>query len=633
MIEFISSLSQKRSRTSRPTYIPVVAGILVVFTWYINTAPPVLAQRVSVSASVNTTTVEAGETIRYTIQIGSSSTFPVTTPSPPELEGLELVRSRPRASRNVSIVRGRIHQQMTYEWTLRATRAGQAHIGSTPVAVDDSEHLTDPIEITVVGPSTARDNSSSSSSEARSGPPEHRSEDVFIRVRASETDVYANELVTVAYELYFREDFQIQNTRMADAWKADGLWREELNVDQRPIPETEVINGLRYNKITLKRSAFFPARTGSLQIDPLRIETEVLRPYRRDDQFNFRVPRDERLYSAEIASPPVTVHASPVPADRPSSFSGAVGSFTLSRDIDRRTVQAGEAVEFTVSISGEGNISTLGKSKLNVPPSIEQYNPRVENQIDRSNRIISGEKTLSYTLVPRKPGTYEIPPIEWSYFDPRNEQFITRRTDPVKLTVEPASSSASATAEPGRSEQDLAGVMDTPRSDAGATPPLHRQWWPYAGLAGPAGALLFLLGLRRWRNKKQRYDATPDQRARAAASRHLSRAEEFRRREQMGAFYEAIERAIRGFIGTHMEFPAQGLTTHQLDTRLREANVPEALRTTVRELLNTCEQARFSPTRLNNRTMDATYNRAANCLARLEGLLDNHTSDHTGTPA
>ncbi len=520
-----------------------------------------------------------------------------------------------------------MHQRVTYEWTLRATQTGRGRVGSTLVYIDESEHLTDPIQISIVDQGTA---SQSGSSNTRSGPPQHQPENVFIRVRASETEVYTNEQLTVEYLLYFREEFQVQNSRMADAWKADGLWREELNVEQRPIPENEVINGIRYNTITLKRSAFFPTRSGPLKINPLRIETEILRPYRRNDPFNFRVPRDERLYAAEIASPPVNVEARPVPGNAPASFNGAVGSFAVSHEIDRTTLEAGEAVTLNVTISGTGNISTVGEPVIDVPASIEVYDPRVETEIDRTNRFLRGEKTLSYTLVPQEAGSFQIPAIEWSYFHPEDERFVTRRTDPIHLTVErPAAPAAAA---PG-SREGPAGVIASARVETRGPAPLYRQWWPYAGIGGPAVALLLLLGLRRWRDRRRSNYTTPDQQARAAAARNLSRAEDFRRRDQAQAFYESIERAVRGSIGAHLEFPAQGLTTQQLDARLEKADVPGELRLLVRELLNTCEEARFSPAPLNSRTMDVTYNRAANCLARLEGLLTDRMTDQPDTRA
>lgn len=604
-----------RLRTSVPHVLTLLLPFLILV------CPAANAQQISVSASVNTTTVEPGETVRYTIRIESASTPPVTTPSPPEVEGLEFVRSSPRASRNISIVGGRIHQRMSFEWTLRATGKDKGEIGPTLVYIDESEHHTDPIEITITDRAATAQNGSSG---ARSGPPQHQPENVFIRARASDTDVYANEQLTVEYILYFREDFQVQNSRMANSWKADGLWREELKVDQNPLPETEVVNGLRYNTITLKRSAFFPTRSGSLTIDPLSIETEVLRPYRRNDRFNFRVPRDERLYSANISSPPVTVTARPLPANKPASFSGAVGSFTLEHEIDRTSVESGEAVTLDITVAGRGNISTLGEPAFDLPASVEVYDPQVTNHIEREGRSIEGRKTFSYTLVPETPGRVTLPSIEWSYFDPEREEFVTRETGPVELEVKSVDTPQTAVTNRTFASDDIAGLMPTDTSVGVDPTPLHRQYWPYAGVAGPAAALLLLLGFRRLKDRRALRDASPDRRARSAAKQQLSQAEEFRRREQSQAFHDAIERSLRGFIGARLTIPAQGLTKQQIDSHLERADIPPNVRADVRELLRHCEQARFSPGPPDSREMHTIYERTADCLSELDNLLEDH---------
>jgi hypothetical protein len=96
---------------------------------------------------------------------------------------------------------------------------------------------------------------------------------MFIRAVPSKRQAFQNEQITIEYALYFRTGIQLRQSRLADSWDAEGFWREELEIEARPIPQTVVVDGLRYNTIVLKRVAVFPTRTGSLRIDPLRIES------------------------------------------------------------------------------------------------------------------------------------------------------------------------------------------------------------------------------------------------------------------------------------------------------------------------------------------------------------------------
>ena len=132
--------------------------------------------------------------------------------------------------------------------------------------------------------------------------------DIFIRALPSARNVVQNQQVNIEYHLYFREGMQLRQSRLADSWDAEGFWREELDVERRPVPKTVVENGLRYNTIVLKRVAVFPTRTGSLTIDPLRIEAEAYVPNRSADPFDQFFSFRQRYEPVEVASETVKVN-------------------------------------------------------------------------------------------------------------------------------------------------------------------------------------------------------------------------------------------------------------------------------------------------------------------------------------
>ena len=209
---------------------------------------------------------------------------------------------------------------------------------------------------------------------------------------------------------------QLRQSRLADSWDAEGFWREELDVERRPIPKTIVENGLRYNTITLKRVAVFPTRTGELTVDPLKIEVEAYIPSRSGDPFDQFFSFRPRYEPVEVASRSVKIDVSSLPENSPDDFLGAVGAFRVEADVDRAEVQVGEPIEIELTISGTGNMATIEPPNFEPPGVFEQYDPQVKTDINRSGRQITGTKTLTYVLVPRSNGVFQIPQVTLSFF-------------------------------------------------------------------------------------------------------------------------------------------------------------------------------------------------------------------------
>ena len=598
-------------------------------------------------ASVEETTVGDEETVVYAIEVRGVSFADVETPSPPETEGLVLQQSIPSTRRDVQYVNGRLRQSVLYEWRYRPVRQGEARIGSAEVVVEGEPYRTEPIPLTVVPQaqrpqrqpaSASRDPFAHLFGPPRTSPdppadedepeapeePTLAPQDLFIRAIPSEAQAYLNEQVDIEYRLYFRSGIQLRQSRLADSWDAEGFWREELDVENRPIPHSVVEDGLRYNTITLKRVAVFPTRAGALEIDPLRIEAEasVSRSSRAlSDRF---FPSLGRYESVELASEPVEIEALPLPEGAPPSFRGAVGAFRLTSDVGETHVEVGEPVEIAVQISGTGNLATLEPPPLEAPAAFERYDPQVDLNISRRFQRVRGTKTFTYVLVPRESGTFRINPIVFSYFDPETEQYETLRTDPVRVEVTGMAAPELARSASSRLPSgEIAGLMTAPASWTQTDQtPLYRNLWTYALLLLP---LLILGGLFAYRRHATRLETdvryARSRRAHPVAQQHLKQAEALLREDRPRAFYEEIERAVLGFVGDRLNVAQRGLTRPQLDDRLAAAGVSEADRRALQALLDACDRARFAPHRPDHAEMEAAHEEAAALIVRFDGLL------------
>jgi len=567
------------------------------------------AQEVSVEASVNATEIGDQETLTLTVTINGSDGSGVFTPDPPETEGLALTQRTPGTRRNVSIVNGRVTQSFGFTWMLRPVAEGRARILPMEVVVAGETYRTEPIDINVV-PQSQRPAQQprvrdpfSAFQPPNPGPeptPTPSERDIYIQVVPASASVWQHEQLVLEYRLFFREGIQLRQSRLTDSWDANGFWREEMEVDTRPVPRTVVRNGLRYNVITLKRAAVFPTRSGSLTIDPLRIESEAMLPFGRRDPFQSLFSMRSRFAPIELASPEVSITARPLPDGAPNDFSGAVGSYRLEAGLNRTRVATGDGITLRVSIRGEGNLATLGAPAVDLPASLEVLGPTSSVELDRSGNRVSGTKVFEWVLIPRARGSYTIPPVTFSWFNPETAQYRTDSSDAFTITAEgsPAGTTSPRTVQNGLPVGDVAPpLLHTGRwRDVRARRPLHERPLTWILLVVP-----LLLWGGTWITEEQRKrfaidEARTRQRlAHPVSRKHLARTSELLDSDEVASFYEELDRALTGFIGNQLNVSETGLTRKQLADLLLDHGVSGTETDRIISFLEVCDRGRFAP--------------------------------------
>ena len=190
---------------------------------------------------------------------------------------------------------------------------------------------------------------------------------------------------------------------------------------------------MRYNTAILNRVLLVP------QLSNAKIEGNfectiptVIRTNRRDI---FGRPVGE-IFNQEVSVAPPSIDVKSLPnKGKPSSFNGAVGSFQLDVDLSKSEVNADESISLRMSIKGQGNLSMIEFPTLEFPNEFEVFDPVVKDDIRIGSRGIEGKRYVEYLLVPRYKGTYKIPSIDWSYFDPKKEQYIQLQTAEQEIIV------------------------------------------------------------------------------------------------------------------------------------------------------------------------------------------------------
>ncbi|HEX8373241.1 MAG TPA: BatD family protein, partial [Chthoniobacterales bacterium] len=222
--------------------------------------------------------------------------------------------------------------------------------------------------------------------------------------------------------------------------------------------EQKSIKGKDYRVLSYQTS-LVAAKAGELKVGPASLNFVVGLPQRRqqrspfDDPFgadpfahffgNQRIEREMTLQSD-----PATLHIKQLPTPRPPGFAGAVGQFTLTADAKPTQVKVGEPITYNSTISGRGNFDLVTAPTLSTTDGWRTY-PAIGKLTPNDEMGVSGDKTFQMALIPEKKAT-ALPPLQFVYFDPAQEKFITLESPPISVQVE-GQAIAAATPPPQKS--------------------------------------------------------------------------------------------------------------------------------------------------------------------------------------
>jgi hypothetical protein len=607
----------------------LLAGLIGLSLLFGGSVQAQSASEITIAAEATPSKVGTEETVSFTIRITGASLSEIEAPEPPSTSNLVLQEPTPTTERELSFDSGHLTRQITFMWKYTPLQVGIGRLQPTAVSIRDQRYTTDEIRVRIVPQSQRSLSRPSTRSPSPSSPrPSTTSRtaleprDLFIHATASAETAYQNEQVTVEYRLFFRPGVRLRQSRMADAWDAPSFWREELDVASRPTPRPTKMYGQTYEAIVLKRVALFPTRAGTLQVDPLRIETEARAHPQRNQRSGPAL--SSRYEPVTLSSEQLSVVSKPLPSNPPPAFDGAVGTFTLDTSLDADSVEVGQAVELSAQIRGTGNLATVSPPTMNAPSSFETYTPSIRTDIDRSGEAVQGAKTFTYTLVPRSNGGYTLPPVTFSYFDPENEQYNTLRSEPMTLhatgDVPPRAASQTGQGLPigkiaGPIENDGQWV-ETDRA------PLYRQAWAYLALLVPvilaAGGVAYQQYIQVATGAPSPVPDGLDE-----AQHHLQNAHHHLREGEIRRFYQTVEHAVLTFLATRLDLSQtpSSMTREGVDHHLSRHDVPDTERDALHDLLDACDQAQFTPTEPSHDAMRATLDHAQTLLRRLDDAL------------
>ena len=518
---------------------------------------------------------------------------------------------------------------ITYTYIVSANKNGTFTIPPAHVVVSGKSIASNPLTIKVSG--TAQSNSGGSNRQQSGGNAEIRDagsmisgSDLFIKVSANKKRVHEQEPILLTYKVYTLVGLTSLRGDMPDL---KSFYTQEVDLPQQKSFSIETFNGRPYKTTTWSQYVMFPQMTGKLEIPSITFEGIVVQQNRNIDPFEafFNGGSGYVEVKKKIQAPGIEIQVDPLP-ERPANFSGGVGKFSLSAQFDKTETKANDPVSLRVIVSGVGNLKLIKQPVINIPKDFDKYEPKITDKTKLTSNGIEGSMVYDMLVVPRHQGKYEIPPVEFTYFDTSENAYKTIKSEPFTLDVAKGSGAGAVNDFSGQSElQEL--TKDIRHIKMGDT----RQhslndfffgstgYWVSLSVLALVFITLFIV-FRQRAIENANVTKMRGKKANKVATKRLKKASRLMTDNKPSEFYDEVLRALWGYVGDKLNIPVEQLSHDNISQRLSERNVGEETISQFIGALDECEFERYAPGDPKG-NMNKVYDKAITAIEQIEDAM------------
>ena len=375
-------------------------------------AAPARAQEVSAEAVLLSEKIAVGETGSLIIRTVNGA--PESLPRQIDVPGLLITKGREQFVQSSDPVRGNVSEYLFY-YQVAGQKEGTFTIPAQTVRVNNQNLNTNPLEITVYAPKAG---------------------DVildakrpyFSRLLLDRREFYEGEMIPAELKVYVRGQRSIHD-----------LGRPRLKHDQMVTQgfteaETDIVqlDGIPFSTASLAGSLFMLS-AGEYAVGPAEVEVRMMESSRFGSIGFFQQTAVRKLQSDAVS-----IAVLPLPeAGKPDTFRGAVGDFSIIASAKPQSLKVGDPISLEFEINGIGNLDSVEAPVFlaSDPDQWRSYEARkIVDPSEQSDGRSSGRATFSQIVMPRVQ-VAEIPSFELAFFNPKTKAYVSRRTDPIPITV------------------------------------------------------------------------------------------------------------------------------------------------------------------------------------------------------
>lgn len=560
-----------------------------------------LAQTISVQAPK---IAEKGEYVHitYTIDTEPGDNFTLSTVDALQLAG----RPYTSTSNSISIVNGvtTSNYKFSTQYQFRAVKEGVFKIPEASVIIKGKKYASKPQDIEIVASSQSSSaqrygqsqQQAQSATKEREPAPTVSDKEIFAQVYTNKKTVYVGEPIYVSIKLFTQKNFSINEHTYPEFV---GFYKKIIEQATELKFEKEVVNGKEYYSVLFQRLVVFPQKSGTLTITPFKVDCNVITQV-GNSFWNMRNISERKV----VATNPIPINVLPLPAGKSKDFTGAVGEFTMQAQTDVQTVKANEAIVYTLSLQGLGNLALLTPPALQLPDNFEVYDPKIKESYTTTTKGDKGKKVYEYVIIPRYDGEFTIPAVQFQYFNPATKSYSTLSTKEISITVEKSdvAHNSGTTVQYSATKEKVNYSADDFRyiysQNASLKTPYYivRAVWYYMFLFALIVATSISIII--WRKRIKLYankELLQQKKAAKTSKKILKQASEALADNRDADFYDAISKAVFSYVSNKFMISTIDFTTDALEQVLGEHAIKHATIAECKQILATCDMARFAP--------------------------------------
>ncbi|MBT27430.1 MAG: BatD protein [Flavobacteriaceae bacterium] len=577
--------------------------VYISFLFFLN----ISFSQVKFEAEVSKTKLGVNENLRVDFKMNKDG----DNFSPPSFNGFRVVGG-PNQSVSNSWINGVRTFSKTYSYFLTPEKKGNFTIGQASIEIDGDIYKTLPVKVQVT--------EAVESSLSPGSPSSVVDDDIELSIEISKSNPYLNEPISVEFKLLFNPKINVTNLGEIDNPEFKNFWSQNIKIPRLEIKSTSY-KGQRYNYVTWKKALLFPQKAGDLELLPLTLDVTIDVPTNRRDFFGNTIYTQT---SKKVASRKRIIKVKNFPENgKPESFNGAVGNFDISLNSSKSQLKATESFQLEFKVNGNGNLKLFSLPEIIVPSSLEKYAPEFKEKINTSLSGMNGEISNVYTIVPQYQGKYPIPPIEFSFFNPKTEQYVTLYSNesivdvldgPTRLSESNVQASNPVSNSITSSDQFNFIKLNSNFTQIDAKNIIDSKKILFTLFLIPIIILVLAIIYFNLRNKKVSENILKSRDADLLARQYLNNAKIDMNNKD--SFYASLENALFNFIKSKYLIEREDFSKDRLKSILEKDKISDNIIEDLIDIINSCELARYTPTTPEG--MDQDYEKAVKVISNFD---------------
>ena len=512
--------------------------------------------------------------------------------NPPPFKNFQII-SGPQQAVSRSWVNGVQSFSKTYTYFLTPRSKGNFTIGQAEVTINGEIYKTSPIEIEVTN-AVKKPNDPNNVEGQIDG-------NIHLVAEVSNPNPYLNEGITIIYKLYFRNPISVSDVSELETPSYGDFWSHLIKIGRAEINMRGTFKGESYNEVVWRKAVLYPQKSGNLILEPLTLDLTLSLPSNRRDLFGRRILTQSQK---TITTGEKVIKVKDLPKkNKPENFSGAVGKFDFDLILNKNALKASESFQAKIKVRGKGNLNLFNLPSINVPKTLEVYEPERNEKVKVTLSGIQGTVEDSYTIVPQFQGKYPIPSIEFNYFDPKLEAYKTLFSQELIVDVYdgPTSGLPSVNNSLSKSKNSIVSNDSSFRFiklDTKLQQKNQKIFWRsylfWALLFIPIVLIIISILIKKYiLNQTEDLTTRKQKRAQQLAKKYLSSAKKVI--QDQAKFYEALERALHNYLKAKLKIETTELSKSKIQKLLNDKGIDKQISSEYVEVIENCERARYAP--------------------------------------